>query len=614
MFDSLSKMDMSAYVNKYVTSYGTCFDFKNNRFPSYAVKNDRGAFIVTTYHLHSRFEITLITEGSARYKIDSKWYYGRKGDLIMVNPYEMHYAEVESESELFSYICIGFDPKFMEIENSRRPYEFFNRIADGTVKIKNHIPSAVAKSMAAFVRGAYNACVQNADLSPAVINADLLMLFAELHQKNLTSLSAPQAGGNTEFIKGVIKYVLENYSRRITSTTAAEALAFNNSYFCRRFRKLFGITFGEYLNYYRLSSAKKQIEHMENDSSIAEIARRSGFFSYHYFSREFSRVFGLSPARFRAASEKHSDILSLPNSHRGDDRDLKQAAPSPAVYYADAQPFDNGERRDFPADDGLIRIFSVTGGGAIFEINGGEYKAAADAFIVQNPGDTLSVQNTGGLCCSRVDFGVEWLKSESASPFCDYLSAISDGALKIDNLIGSSPVLKKYAVEICRICQNVQTEREIRELAVKGRLILMLAALQSRKLYTRLGDDPGGGFKRNMLEFLDANYKNDLTVTDAARAVSYNKSYFALLFKKVFGMSFKKYLTAYRMDIAMRLINDGERSVSKCAVEAGFNSISYFTKSFKARFGRPPQSAVINAAKPDGTEQAKVVNTEQPDT
>jgi AraC-like DNA-binding protein len=43
-----------------------------------------------------------------------------------------------------------------------------------------------------------------------------------------------------------------------------------------------------------------------------------------------------------------------------------------------------------------------------------------------------------------------------------------------------------------------------------------------------------------------------------------------------------------RLNHAVRLLKDSHRNISEAAFESGFESVSHFSRSFKARFGQAP--------------------------
>lgn len=97
--------------------------------------------------------------------------------------------------------------------------------------------------------------------------------------------------------------------------------------------------------------------------------------------------------------------------------------------------------------------------------------------------------------------------------------------------------------------------------------------------------------EHSMLEaraFLDRNLYRDLSVEEAASHVGLSTSYFSLLFKQTYGVTFIEYVTRQRMERAKELLADSQRSVAQIAKELGYAERRYFTKVFMKYTGDNP--------------------------
>ena len=93
----------------------------------------------------------------------------------------------------------------------------------------------------------------------------------------------------------------------------------------------------------------------------------------------------------------------------------------------------------------------------------------------------------------------------------------------------------------------------------------------------------------NALNYIHDNFTNKITVKDVADSCHYTPNYFSYCFKKEIGVSFLKYLYNLRLDYAHNLIMYGNKSCSEACFESGFNSVEYFSVSFKNKFGYSPK-------------------------
>lgn len=64
--------------------------------------------------------------------------------------------------------------------------------------------------------------------------------------------------------------------------------------------------------------------------------------------------------------------------------------------------------------------------------------------------------------------------------------------------------------------------------------------------------------------------------------------YFSRLFRTSYNQTFLEYLTAYRIDRAVELLQQTDIPVREIAVRVGYTDANYFTKVFKRHLGVTP--------------------------
>lgn len=98
-------------------------------------------------------------------------------------------------------------------------------------------------------------------------------------------------------IRAAAMYVLQNYRSQIGLNEAAEAAGLNPTYLSYLFRQEMGVGFSGFLMERRLSCAKRLLS--ETGLKVHEIAEKSGFNDYHYFSKAFKKACKMSAAEYR---------------------------------------------------------------------------------------------------------------------------------------------------------------------------------------------------------------------------------------------------------------------------------------------------------------------------
>ena len=92
-----------------------------------------------------------------------------------------------------------------------------------------------------------------------------------------------------------------------------------------------------------------------------------------------------------------------------------------------------------------------------------------------------------------------------------------------------------------------------------------------------------------ILKYVENNYANKITISEIADVIGFSESHFMRYFKETMGTSFIEYLKDYRLTMAARLLQSSEDSILNISAEVGFDNLSYFNRSFKARYGITPR-------------------------
>lgn len=97
--------------------------------------------------------------------------------------------------------------------------------------------------------------------------------------------------------------------------------------------------------------------------------------------------------------------------------------------------------------------------------------------------------------------------------------------------------------------------------------------------------------------YLTANYTENITLDKLATLFNMNKYYLAHAFKKTYGDSIIHFLKGVRCQAAKTLLQDTDYMVNDIALSVGFNSCSYFTKTYREFFGETPVQTRANLSK-----------------
>ncbi|MBR5542649.1 MAG: helix-turn-helix transcriptional regulator [Oscillospiraceae bacterium] len=260
------------------------------------------AFPLSIYHL---------TNTSPRYNMPSHWHYDYEmirvksgsfaaifnGDSYILNPGDVAFVGSGvihgGIPDNAKYECIVFDLEAI-IRNSPISSELSERFLEDfsnrtEVFQKNNYTATIISQI-------FDAMSSSESGSEWSALGLIFQLTGQLIN-NRDSVSLKQTTSQVEKLKGVLRFIRDNYGEVITLDKLASLAGMSPRYFCRAFSSMTGKTPIQYLNYYRIETAGEKLRRTNN--SITEIALSCGFNDMSYFSKMFLRQKGISPSKYR---------------------------------------------------------------------------------------------------------------------------------------------------------------------------------------------------------------------------------------------------------------------------------------------------------------------------
>jgi AraC family transcriptional regulator len=112
-------------------------------------------------------------------------------------------------------------------------------------------------------------------------------------------------------------------------------------------------------------------------------------------------------------------------------------------------------------------------------------------------------------------------------------------------------------------------------------------AVSKLKIVPRRGGLPAARLKR-VLEYIDANLGENITLSELAGVVNMSLYYFAVLFRQSTGLSPHRYVLNQRVERAKELLRDPKLSVLDVSMNVGFEHQNNFARAFRRVIGASP--------------------------
>jgi transcriptional regulator GlxA family with amidase domain len=95
---------------------------------------------------------------------------------------------------------------------------------------------------------------------------------------------------------------------------------------------------------------------------------------------------------------------------------------------------------------------------------------------------------------------------------------------------------------------------------------------------------------------MDRDYSKPLDVPTLARIAYVSEAHFIRTFRETFGETPHRYLQRRRVERAMFMLRETDRSVTEISLDVGFSSLGSFSRIFTEIVGEPPTTYRWHAA------------------
>lgn len=248
-------------------------------------------------HWHDEIEFFWQQEGKSILYIEGENVYVDEGDIIVINPKQLHGADAQTDKSKFK--AFVFNLKFLSSNTSDIVYyKYILPIEKNGIKLVKVIgDSNENKAIQSYLKQ-IEICYQNKIYGYEIIIKSFLLYILgifftnNLFEEVITTLESR----NLDKIKPIFEYIHENYSNKMSIEELSKVINMSKYHFCRLFKKVTKMRPSEYINHVRI---KKAQEILKEDKNISDVAFEVGFENISYFTRCFKKIVGITPREYQ---------------------------------------------------------------------------------------------------------------------------------------------------------------------------------------------------------------------------------------------------------------------------------------------------------------------------
>ncbi|WP_288513872.1 helix-turn-helix domain-containing protein [uncultured Victivallis sp.] len=256
-------------------------------------------------HSHEFHELVYVRGGSGLHVTEKESYQIYAGDIFWIRPGRMHDFRDMKDLKLANFL---FHPEelehyWLDLRETPGYAVFFDTDGAGGTHSRSS-RSCMTFDQAQMIR-----------VEELIVQMDQAwqqkrpgwkfkstIAFLELVGMICDNCSPAEANASADniLIMRVLNYFERNYHSRVRLERVAAETGRSISSLVHSFKKATGESPIHYLNRFRLEKAAGLLRNTE--TRISEIALRTGFCDGNYFTKQFSRHFGISPRQYRQAT------------------------------------------------------------------------------------------------------------------------------------------------------------------------------------------------------------------------------------------------------------------------------------------------------------------------
>ena len=210
--------------------------------------------------------------------------------------------------------------------------------------------------------------------------------------------------------------------------------------------------------------------------------------------------------------------------------------------------------------------------------------------LIISPG---AMHTLGGPPGKRLIFMADFTILHSIKELATSLTLISP-ALHIT--AENSPAIHEQARKlILEIEDEYFGDLPLSEAAIYAKLIALFVLIARHYSKFSVPINNGANKQREYVErflyicdYINEHFNENLTLDDVAALSGFSKFHFSRLFKQFTNVSFYKYLNRKRIENAVELLMDSQKTITDVALNCGFSSLSAFIRMFKIIKGCTP--------------------------
>ncbi len=248
-------------------------------------------------HQHDFYEVYFFISGNVEYSVEGNSYHLKSGDILLINPLELHQPRIGPDQSDYERIVLWIDKNYI---HSLCTNEIsLTRCFDNTNPNHSNL-LRLSFSQQKYIMGKLNELIDEENsknyASELVSQALLVRILVELNRLTLNkNLNTETQSDTSPLISSVLDFINIHYCEKLTLQKISEEFYVSKYYLSHSFNSVVGTSLHRYITLKRLINAKQMLESGIKPSTVAV---NCGFNDYAGFYRAFTAEYGITPREY----------------------------------------------------------------------------------------------------------------------------------------------------------------------------------------------------------------------------------------------------------------------------------------------------------------------------
>ena len=266
--------------------------------PTFEVFHYRDAkFEGVAVHQHDFYEVYFFISGNVEYSVEGKSYLLKQGDLLLINPLELHQPRIAPDQNAYERIVLWINKNYLSrlCTNDTSLSQCFDNTNPQHTNLLR-----LSKPQQQYISLKLGELIEEASSteygSNLAAEAILTRFLVELNRLTInTDKKVETVKSDSPIIPEVLSYINQHYCEKISLASIADEFFISKYYLSHAFHSVVGTSVNRYITLKRLINAKQMLS---NGIKPTTAALHCGFNDYAGFYRAFTAEYGITPKQF----------------------------------------------------------------------------------------------------------------------------------------------------------------------------------------------------------------------------------------------------------------------------------------------------------------------------